>query len=228
MKKLLIVFLAVFICVLSIGCSFSSCSNGCKKENPLTLNVSSLRLDVFQGENENYVLSLFPETRENPLVLDGKIGEFEKVVIVKLKIKGEDIGSYSVNFATDKQYVANFSFNAFSDCYTTTILVEKLPDKPIIATISHNEKQENVTLNSLKKQDTVSSDAALKNAYEFKKDYVDSLTVNKAFNGEIIIKLMSEKEKNYWYVGFVTEEKTLAVLIDGKTGKALAEKTLLN
>ena len=62
--------------------------------------------------------------------------------------------------------------------------------------------------------------------YNSKKEYIQAHSQNNTFNGEIYVRLIEQGGKNFWYVGLITKEKTLALLVDGKTGKILSEKSL--
>lgn len=200
---------------------------GCKKSPALFDNVSRLRSDVFYGETENYAVTVYPELRESPMIANGEISEIKNLVIIKLRVKNNLTGEFTVTFEVDKKYSETFSFSAFSDCYVSSVEVEKLPDKPFIATICHEEALENVTLESKLNDDTISYKTALDKAYKSKTEYIDERSVNGVFGGEIYLRLIAEKDKNYWYVGFITDEETLALLLDDK-GVLLEERILPN
>lgn len=199
----------------------------CSTENDLAGNVSRLRDDTYYGESESYTLYAYPEVCESPMIADGSINPTKKVVILKLKVKSGEDGEYSVSFTTDKTYTETFSFSAFQDSYVSHITVEKLPDEPFIATICYSDKSEEINMTSLLKESTISADEALESAYSAKKEYVDGYMENGVFNGEIYIRLIADGEKNYWYVGFITENETLCLLLD-ESGTVLEERTINN
>ncbi len=213
---------AVFMLIIAL-LSFSACNKGVNLEESL----SRLRDNCYVGKSENYQIYAYPEVRESPMIADGQINPAKKTVIVKLKVLNGESGEFTVNFSIDKEYSDTFSFSAFSDCFVTAIDVEKLPDKPFIVTITHDGKSENINLESLLLSDTVSAEVALKNAYKHKKEYVDGLSENGVFSGEIYLRLITEGGKNYWYVGFITKETTLCLLLNGK-GEVLEEKSIPN
>ena len=216
---LILVTLAIFaITVLS----------GCKKTVDLTENISRLRADVLFGSNDDFALTAYPETRERPLIADGSVSPNEQVVILKLKaLKGQE-GKFQVKFTTDKEYTLDFSFSAYSDCFVASVSVEKLPYKQVNATICHNDDTVDLTLCSLLKADTVTPERAVKSVCEHKKEYIEQNSASSTFKGEVYVRLICENDKNFWYVGLITKEKTLALLVDGKTGKILSEKSLIN
>lgn len=213
------------VIVLSLIMAIALC--GCSEKSRLDESVSRIRDNAFIGQSENYVLNAYPEVRETPMIADGKINPAKKIVIIKLKVLNGESGEFTVNFTSDKEYSDSFSFSAFSDCFVTSIEVDKLPDKPFIATITHNGKSENLNMESLLLSETVSSETALKNAYKAKKEYVDGLSENGVFCGEVYLRLITEGGKNYWYVGFITKETTLCLLLSGK-GEVLEEKSVPN
>ena len=50
--------------------------------------------------------------------------------------------------------------------------------------------------------------------------------INGVFEGEIYLRLICESDKNYWYVGLITEKNTLCLLI-GENG-VIDERTIPN
>lgn len=217
-KKIIVILTALLFLTLICGCS---------EKFRLDENVSRLRSNAFFDENENYLLYAFPEIRETPMIADGVINKTEKTVILKLKLKYAAEGEFTVNFTTDKEYSETFAFSAFSDCFVTSVKVNMLPYKPFNATITHNGESQTLYMESLLNEKTVTADVALKKAYKAKKDYVDKHTVNGVFDGEIYIRLITENDKNYWYVGFTTKEQTLCLLLNDK-GELVDERTIPN
>lgn len=217
-KKNIVILTALLFLTLICGCS---------GKFRLDENVSRLRSNAFFDENENYLLYAFPEIRETPMIADGVINKTEKTVILKLKLKYAAEGEFTVNFTTDKEYSETFAFSAFSDCFVTSVKVNMLPYKPFNATITHNGESQTLYMESLLNEKTVTADVALKKAYKAKKDYVDKHTVNGVFDGEIYIRLITENDKNYWYVGFTTKEQTLCLLLNDK-GELVDERTIPN
>lgn len=218
-----------FVKFLLLLSAFSACIlfSACGKNPNLGENVTRLRSNCFYGETENFTLQVYPELRESPMIADGVMNPVKKTVIIKLKVNNGDTGEYTVNFTTDKSYSETFAFSAVSDCFISTLEATKLPDKPFIATITHEGKNENVNMESLLLSDTISPDVALQNAYKEKKDYIEGYMQGGVFNGEIYLRLIAENNKNYWYVGFITEKETLCVLLNGK-GKVIDERILAN
>ncbi len=200
---------------------------GCAKQNDLDQSLSRLRKDAFRGETENYLIDVYPELCESPMIADGVTSPAKKKVILKLKIKNGKTGDYKVSFTTDKEYSDNMSFSTVSDCFVSTVSVQKLPDKPFIVTITHENESENVNMESRLLPSTVSYEKALYSAYLYKKDYVDGLSSNGVFNGEIYVRLIAEGDKNFWYVGFITSEQTVCVLLSNDA-TVLEEKTVKN
>lgn len=215
------------ISVITVIVLLLSLFQGCGDKYRLDESVSRLRSDAFFGETENYLLYAYPEIRESPMIADGTANKTEKIVILKLKVKTEGQGEFTVTFSSDKEYTETFTFSAFSDCFVTSVKVNMLPDKPFNATITHGDETDNLYMESLLKKQTISADAALKKAYKTKQDYIDKNSVNGVFNGEIYVRLIAENDKNYWYIGFITKTQTLCLLLNEK-GETLDEKTIIN
>ena len=218
LKKILPVLVIGVFCLLS----------GCNKSGGLLGNVSRVRSNIFKGQSDSYEVTLYPETRESPLIADGNIGDSEKIVIVKLRVKNGNKGNFKVCFTLDKEYTLDFMFSAYSDCYVSKTQVESLPISGLTAKIYHNDTVEEVPLNTVLNTDTISYEKALDLVYNSKKEYIQAHSQNKTFNGEIYVRLIEQGGKNFWYVGLITSEQTLALLIDGKAQKIIAEKVVLN
>ena len=199
----------------------------CKKSLDLTVYVSQLRLGVYQGVSENFDLTLYSESKEKPFAIDGFVGEMGNVLIVKLN--GTKTLSDGVKITVkydDYECSGEFKLNPVNSTYTAEIEVENLPNTPnVLAFIETEEVKEQVSLVSK----VSASKLDYKSVLKFVQDS-DSETVKKLFTSnvstEIHIRIIPEKGKNYYYVGFNNKDGSIsAYLVDGETGEVLARRT---
>lgn len=219
MKKI-IAFLLLIITITAL------CA--CKKETDYSPFISQYRSDVLYGENDNYVIYALSETREKNYVHDGVCGETEKVVILKLTAKTPKNGKITATFTTDKEYSAEFEFIPSENAFVCKVRVETLPSSLLTSTVTSGENSENVELYSKLKSDTVSPKKAIKAVCDKYPELISSLNNEYGFNAEINVRLIAENDANFWYVGFIDKDNAHAYLVDGKTCKIIAEKTIAN
>lgn len=202
----------------------------CKNKVDLTPYISELRSNVLFGESENYSVKCYSETREKPLVSDGKASSGCPAVIIKLTVKHEtdevSVGA-KVTFSLDKEYSAIFVFHPESDVYVATSYVGSLPDRSLTVTVTEGEKSENVELTSIVGSDVASPLVALETASEAVKEFYDTEEFkSRAF--EIHIRLIEDDGQFFYYVGFVTERETLATLVSRDGKKVLTKRVVKN
>ena len=199
----------------------------CKKSLDLNVYVSQLRLGVYQGVSENFDLTLYSESKEKPFAIDGFVGEMGNVLIVKLN--GTKTLSDGVKITVkydDYECSGEFKLNPVNSTYTAEIEVENLPNTPnVLAFIETEEVKEQVSLVSK----VSASKLDYKSVLKFVQDS-DAETVKKLFTSnvstEIHIRIIPEKGKNYYYVGFNNKDGSIsAYLVDGETGEVLARRT---
>jgi uncharacterized membrane protein YkoI len=67
----------------------------------------------------------------------------------------------------------------------------------------------------------------LENLYLSQKTYIDDLTKNGKFDGEIALKILVNNDTPYYYVAITDKDKnTKAMLLDAITGELLAIKDI--
>ena len=219
MKKL-------FAALSTILLLFALCS--CNKTTDLYDRVSQVRTACYTGESNSFTVTAYSEMREYPLKADGYAGEMHDYIILKVQFKNTEnalITGLSVDFSLDKAYSASMPYKAETDAYVAVVAVNELPENNFTVTITYDNESENVSLERSGNK-TVSPTDALKVATDHKKALLGELTAKNA-DFEIMIRVMLESGKLYWYVGIVETEYTTALLISAD-GKVLAEKRLKN
>lgn len=218
-KKVLSIIVVLIVVTASISC---------KDSLDLSIYVSELRLGIYEGEKENVTLTVYAEEREDPFIIDGFVGELKKVLIVKLSSQGRVIDSASVSLEFDGvNYKGDFEFNPLNGKYCTEIFVDKLPTSPIInATFNCGEESVSLELKTKINSDNLSYSEVLESVRKNDSQIIKELFNNTNVSTEIHIRIISDKNKNYYYVGLSEKSgKTHAYLVDGITGEVLAKKS---
>lgn len=199
-----------------------SCS--CKKDR-LQSAVSQIRSDIFKGSGKKYSVEIYSEEKEFPFVNDCFVGEKKTCLVVKIKDCFEK--NLTVNLSYDgKSYSSKLSYLNVSNSLTATVLVTKHPADSLTVSIFSETENDVFTAYSVKKSDSISPLNALKCVQEKETEFISSLYRNGSYKCEIYIRLLSEGEYNFYYVGFARgEEKITAFLLDGQSGEIIAGKT---
>ena len=218
-KKL--VFFVVVIATLVI-------SSSCKNSLDLTVYVSELRLGIYECSSTDFVVTVLVEEREDPFIADGFVGTIKKVLTVKLEPlnRSFDDATIALNF-DDYTASGDFVYSPISGKYVAEIFVDKLPNLPSVSgTLTSGDETFNLDLKTKIVSGNLSYTEVLKKVSEKENKIVNELFNNTNVSTEIHIRLISEKNTNYYYVGFTNKSgKIHAYLVDAKTGEILAKKT---
>ena len=202
-------------------------SISCKNNVDVSMYVSEYRSNIYEGENNGCKLTVYTERREDPYLLDGFVGNNKNFLTVKLESFSENADGVSVVISYDENsYNADFNFNPINGKFVAEILVDELPKSPTISAIVKESESENtITLNTKRFNDTKDYKEALNSVCNYDKEVVEKLFSSISVVAEVHIRLISDNEKNYYYVGFCDKEgKIYAYLVDGKDLKVIAKK----
>ena len=225
MNNKVIKFFAIvsIFCLLSMTTMFSAC-----KQTPDYLSyVSEFRKDVFCGEKDNFSVVVFAGSKEKPATFDGDKKDTFLFLTFKVMQKEECGSAITVNFEIgDKKYSQQLQFNPVKSTLSCDVEVAALPEKNLTVELIFGENSTVITTYSKLNEDTVKYTDALNKAIEKAQPFLKEHTKDGVLKAEIVVRLLCENDKNYYYVGFVCEEGLKqAYLIDGKTCQIIAEKT---
>ena len=215
MKKLITILLTLTLLVFPLSC---------KKPKPYLSKISQLRENVYLGSKEDFRLTLYPESRENPLENDGVVGKTEKVLIFKLDFSSSDFEYENCKITFNlggKSYNGVFEYKPLSTFLYASVTVESLPQNELTVNLSLDEKSVGLTLLPQKNSNSISADEAISKICDSESNCEAFLNSDK---GEIRIRLIDNDGYDYWYVGLLDGEKTVSYLIDGETGEIIAKK----
>jgi hypothetical protein len=93
--------------------------------------------------------------------------------------------------------------------------------------ISYGENSFMITASSIIETKIISPDSALNCLYLANKDLFSNLSLSGNFDAEIHIRLLSESEKCYYYIGVVNKTgKIFAYLLNAENGEIIASKEI--
>lgn len=218
MMKKLILFLAVI--TLSILAS-------CTQKINLEMYLSEVRTQVYVGEVDEVKITVYGQEREQPYQLDGYVGKLKKSLTVRLETEGKSPDGASVKIRYgDSEYQGAFSYNPVSGKFVTEIDVSELPISAVKALVTVEGEEREIELISKVNADTVSMSEALNSVVDYGGAEIDKMLGASDNSIEVHLRILYEGENNYYYVGITDKSgKTVAYLVDGKTGKVLAGKT---
>ncbi len=212
--KIYTIILCAFLCVLSLsGCGMSV-------EENISQNVSEYRQNFFIGIGENFSVTFTDGEREKDFIADGvksPLVDFGVIVV-----KTNDLSQKKfVFYIGDEKIEGEFEVNPFDNSLVADICKKVSKDDNL--TIEYNG--EKVVLACLSKEWKVDYNKAFDIFVQKNKEKLKIYNTNNGFEGEIYIKIVSDKKDMsdiYYYVLCVTRNgDVIANLIDVKSGEIL-------
>jgi len=215
MKKAMLLALFLTFCVTLVGCSNTM-------EKVVKDNMSDLRINFFEGNNDEYSVNISCGYREEAFAYDG------------VSTKHVECGVVSLEFNETKSYSYISIILTIND-EEKEVLLEKSPYEEIfmadIEKIIHNDSSVSV---KLKNQENVVH--LTEKSSSWKIDYKKAISIgtnnfikelndlyfNSKLNAECYLKIITknEFEKSYWFFSFVDRADNFTnCLIDVNTGE---------
>lgn len=218
MKRFLLIILTLlstFFCV------------SCKDAINLEMYLSEIRSVAYTHKGEDYLLTVYGEEKETPYLSDGYVGKMEMLLTVKIENYKTSLDDASVTITYgEKEVSGNFDYSPLKGKFVAEIKVNKLPsENEIRVTVSNKGSEESFTLQKFSKEGVIDYKTALNSVAYEKNDHIKKMLSGNGDSIEVRVRILTEGESVYYYVGVVGKEgKTLAYLVDGASGKILAER----
>lgn len=217
--KLLLSFIG--ICALSVPLT------ACEDKTDYFSYVSELRTNIYTAENQDVSISIYCGAQESPAIFDGVKNDTRLTLCVKAIFTEEPSQNTTVTVSyDDKEYVIPIEFHPVKRALAGKTEVSTLPtEKQIQLTVNYGETSFSLTAVSKLNDDTITYTDALSIAAKNASEFIKENTVSGILQAEITVRLLVENDKNYYFVGFITEEGLKkAYLIDGTSGEIVATK----
>ena len=196
------------------------CFSACEKTPDYSTFISQVRFDILCGKNDNLTLLCYAEQRETPYAYDGVSNPLENLLIFKFD---KEICNLTLTFTTDKVYTLNVD-NTLNRRFWQ-IKVNQFPTNSLTVTITTENGQENVVLNSVKTTKTLSYNQAINSLKKQQPELFEEL--NESGNlYEINVRLLWENNFLYYFVGLSQNGKTNAFLLDAENGNVISKKQI--
>ena len=208
------------VCLCALLSIFAFCGCGVLLEENISKNVSEYRQNFFLGLGENFSATFTDGQRESEFVANG-----EKTSLVDfgvIVIKGQNLSQKNFSLTINNEKISGeLEITPFDN--TLVVDIKKVVDKNDQLTLEY--LGEKVTLVCLSKDWKINYNNALDIFVHKNKDTLKQYNNTNNFDGEIYIKLVSDKQDMsniYYYVLCITKNgNVLATLIDVNNGEIL-------
>lgn len=209
---------------LGLGCALALlpalCS--CGSETDYFSHASEIRSDIFRAEEEDFTLTVSCVAREYPYVSDGIAAPKTKLVEISLQTQLRE--EFCVYVLGERKIGGETSFRNTHGDYFYSEGVEEFPKTAVTVRVEWKDESREVTATSVKNDNTLSPETALKRALTGEKETLARMTKNGNFEGEFYVRLL-RRDKNYYYVGIVSKDaNVISLLLDGESGEILARR----
>lgn len=198
---------------------------GCSKVNRLYSRLSELRLNLYEGESENYSLRAHYGFCETPNINDGTVGEKVYKLTFKIVSKTTEDADYSVSFTfNETPYKSPFKSDPISGNLIATVETENFNLNEFKVYVCTASSSETVTLKSTVSETAIDYKTALDRLNESQSTMLDGyLDGNGNLSLEIRQRIITKNQTDYWYIGLIDADGNLkALLMDASDGKVLA------
>ncbi len=196
----------------------------CGRTYDYTAHLSEVRRDIFRAETEAFTLTLSCIEREHPYASDGVTCPISRSMEVVLVPADRGDASYRVFLAGDAAWGGEMSKRNIEDDWYYSESIEVFPETSVSLSVERNGETTEISATSVKNEDTMSAEEALKIAVEHEKEAIKRMTADGAFQGEFRVRLL-RREVNYYYVGIVSKDgKTISLLLGAESGEVLARR----
>lgn len=220
------IYMKKFFCLLLVAISlfvFVGCSNDLLQI--IKDNMSDLRINYFEGENDFLFADLSCGYREQNFLYDGI--STEKLQCGVLSVEFKTIYSYTSIcvelFVDDQKQEYILEKSPFENKYMVDL--EKIIDCNAKVKLCLKNQENVCELDCVSNNWQIDYEKALKIGVEALKDDFNDLYVNGKINAEGYLKVISKNDfkQKFWYFGYVnTLKKSKGLLIDVKTGQIVA------
>lgn len=183
--------------------------------------VSERRYAVFMYSGDDAEIKIYCCEKESPFVADGVRGQLNGLVEIYASFTDE---YEKVNVTSESFTGGEMSYMTTRGCWYLSYSGDEISGSEITVNIEHDESSVSYTLLNVVGDGVMSCEQALDCVVEHAPELFEQRTVNGVFDGEIFIRLLYD-EKCYYYVGVCSPDGTIyAYLVDGETGRIIAER----
>lgn len=210
--------------------------SGCSKNKYIESNIAEIREIIYEGKNEDLNVSLICGEREEDYKLNGYATPLIEFGVITFEIKNDNLGTENAKFilyvGTEK-YNGDLQKNPFDGTLVADVKKKILLESGVSVKILLDDYEKEIKLTRLDINWNISAnDVKEIISKEFKKE-IDSIVIDKEFNGEIYIKILNDADiyvgDYYWYVSIISRSGgKLNAIISRETGEILSMNSTLD
>lgn len=191
---------------------------GCTNDIDYFEYVSERRHAIYMYEGDGESIKIYCSEKESPFLADGIKGNLSDLIEIYVTL---DKNCDEANISGDGITGGEMSYMTVKDCWYLSY-GGTLEGDEVIVTIDADGEKESYTL--IKVSASLTCEQALDCVTEYDGAAFEKLTQNGIFNGEIFIRLLYD-DGCYYYVGICDGQGQIhAYLIDGESGRIIAER----
>ena len=210
-----------FLIPAAFAAIFMAGAGGCAKNVDYSEYISEKRYDVFLYGGDDAEIKIYCSEKESPYVADGIKGNINGLVEIYAKLGGD---FEKVTVSSQSFEGGEMSYLTVRDCWYLSFSGTGFDSEQLTLTLEADGKQTEYSLLSVVTNSVMTCEQALECVKEHSQMLFAGLTENGIFNGEIFIRLLYD-DKCYYYVGICDREGAItAFLVDGETGRIIAER----
>ena len=227
MKKKLIIFLMLAVCIFSL----TAC-----KSSKIDINdyLIEERNNLFTSQDNIYSATLSTGLREENYNLDGIVNnKVEFGILTLTRLDNQPLANDNYSFMikiNENTYTGMLEKSEVDNSYSADIEAIAPNDATVNVEITFTGYNYSQNLTNSSNEFTVDKSTAISLANDSLKDELKNVTKDKNNKIEVVMKILkdysnSEIKTYYWYVGVIsTQGDTLGVLISADTGEIIAKK----
>ena len=210
------------LCLLLIGIVLG----GCSRSVDLTEYVSEYRNNLFVYQGESFSVKAQNVEKEHPYVADGYKGEITHRAELYIAAPPKTQNCKIFFIADGIEHSGEASYDNVKKQFYYSCAADLSNTETLPLRLTFDESEQEITLASVKTHDLMELKELLNTLQQAEPELLKTLTHDNEFAGELYVRLLYE-DAPYYYVGVVDRSGNItAVLMDGKTGKILAKRTV--
>ncbi len=222
-NRFLLVTLIKALCLILSAISLFLLT-GCKKEIDYFSYVSELRSNILLAETEDFSLKVYALLKEYPYAADGIPHEATNRCEVRL-LAPNGAENYHITFRyKDKEYGGDMSYDNVKCEYYFSCALDISQCASLPCVIEYGDSRVELNALSVVNSSLLPSKQILEIVRNENEELFAIMTDKYGFQGEIYIRLLFE-DACYYYVGVIDREGNVnAFLVNGSTGKIIAQR----
>ena len=210
------------LCLSLVGCNTPT--------EKYASSISEIRDAVYEGTGDGFQVTAVSGVHEQPFKPDGEVGKKTEFTVITLRpeefLPGS-LYSYTIDI-NGNAYSGVLTMHPFGESFSVEI-AERTHEAVLSLGIRYEGRDMQVELKTVCEEDDATPDQALETAMTALEAELASMKSGNSYACEIYIRFIpnpiNAEGGYYWYVAFVTDNSSLAVLMERKDCAVIAKKS---